>query len=199
MSNIRNWFTCKIKYHKIDEHGKVKKVNEPYLVDAVNFTEAEARIHEEIGAYISGDFSVTNITKSNIAEIFHYEDSDVWYKSRVSYVDFDEESGREKKVNHTMIATAKDVKEAFDRLTESLKSMLVDFEITQIAKSPIVDIFPYIPGEEATSGPMAEAEADGEAENRVEPVAVFDKPGSEVLREDAKEEGLAIDEMVDKA
>ena len=34
-----NWFECKVKYVKIDENGKEKKVTEPYLIDAVSFTE----------------------------------------------------------------------------------------------------------------------------------------------------------------
>ena len=38
------WFECKIKYEKTMENGLVKKVNEPYLVDALSFTEAEKRI-----------------------------------------------------------------------------------------------------------------------------------------------------------
>jgi len=35
-----------------------KSVTEPYLVDALSFTEAEARIIEEMRPFISGEFSV---------------------------------------------------------------------------------------------------------------------------------------------
>ena len=41
------WFECKIKYERTMENGMVKKVTEPYLVEAINFTEAERRIIEE--------------------------------------------------------------------------------------------------------------------------------------------------------
>ena len=37
------------------ENGMQKKVTEPYLVDALSFTEAEARIIEEVSPFISGD------------------------------------------------------------------------------------------------------------------------------------------------
>ena len=37
------WFECKIRYEKTLENGMVKKVTEPYLVDALSFTEAEAQ------------------------------------------------------------------------------------------------------------------------------------------------------------
>ena len=41
-------FECKIRYEKTMENGMNKKVTEPYLVDALSFTEAEARIIEAV-------------------------------------------------------------------------------------------------------------------------------------------------------
>ncbi|WP_290387099.1 DUF4494 family protein, partial [uncultured Muribaculum sp.] len=49
---MSTWFECKVRYDKIQENGSAKKVNEPYLVDALSFTEAEARIIEEVTPYI---------------------------------------------------------------------------------------------------------------------------------------------------
>ena len=43
---MHTWFECKIRYEKVMENGMQKKVTEPYLVDALSFTEAEARIIE---------------------------------------------------------------------------------------------------------------------------------------------------------
>ena len=51
---MHTWFECKIRYEKVMENGMNKKVTEPYLVDALSFTEAEARIIEEITPFISG-------------------------------------------------------------------------------------------------------------------------------------------------
>lgn len=45
---MHNWFLTKIRYEKVMENGIQKKVTEPYLVDALSFTEAEARITEEM-------------------------------------------------------------------------------------------------------------------------------------------------------
>ena len=45
---MHTWFECKIRYEKTMENGMNKKVTEPYLVDALSFTEAEARIIEEM-------------------------------------------------------------------------------------------------------------------------------------------------------
>ena len=42
---MHTWFECKIRYEKTMENGMNKKVTEPYLVDALSFTEAEARLY----------------------------------------------------------------------------------------------------------------------------------------------------------
>lgn len=41
------WFECKVRFDKMMENGSVKRVTEAYLVDALSFTEAEARIIQE--------------------------------------------------------------------------------------------------------------------------------------------------------
>lgn len=55
---LHTWFECKIRYEKVMENGMNKKVTEPYLVDALSFTEAEARIIEEMTPFINGEFTV---------------------------------------------------------------------------------------------------------------------------------------------
>ena len=50
---MHNWFTCKIRYEKTMENGMQKKVTEPYLVDALSFTEAESRIIEEMNRLLA--------------------------------------------------------------------------------------------------------------------------------------------------
>ena len=67
---MHNWFECKVSYEKIMEDGKQKKVTEPYLVDALSFTEAEARIIEELTPFISGEFVIKDIKRAKLSEIF---------------------------------------------------------------------------------------------------------------------------------
>ena len=142
-----NWFECKVKYVKIDENGKEKKVTEPYLVDAVSFTEAEARIHTELEKMIHSDFMVTGISKSNINELFPNENGACWFKAKTSFVTVDEESGKEKKSNSYMLVEANNVKDAYEFLTEGLSDMIVPFEIPSVTESPIMDVFPFFKDE----------------------------------------------------
>ena len=97
---MNTWFICKVKYQKTDEDGRQTMVTEPYLIDAVSFTEAEARAFEKLGEELPGEFKVTNVSKSNITEIVPNEMAYDWYKCKVSFVMLDEDSGKEKKVNN---------------------------------------------------------------------------------------------------
>ena len=67
---MHTWFECKIRYEKTMENGMNKKVTEPYLVDALSFTEAEARIIEEMTPFITGEFIVSDIKRANYSELF---------------------------------------------------------------------------------------------------------------------------------
>lgn len=69
-SRTANWFLCKIRYEKTMDDGLQKKVTEQYVVDALSFTEAEARIMEQMSQYISGEFEVVEIDRCVFKEIF---------------------------------------------------------------------------------------------------------------------------------
>ena len=144
---MNTWFLCKVKFQKTDEEGRQKMVTEPYLFDAISFTEAESRAFEKLAEELSTEFSVTNISKSNITEIVPNENADEWYKCKVAFVMLDEDSGKEKKVNNYFLVQANNVKEAVEGVEESLKEMLVPFEIPSVTLTTIMDVFPYFTDE----------------------------------------------------
>lgn len=142
------WYECKVKYRKLQETGEQKIVTEPYLVDAISYTEAEKRINEEMGAYVSEEFKITNIKVANYAEIHPFENADRWFRSKVSLVSFDEESGKERKANMYLLIQGNDLREAFDNTVQVMKNTMGDYTIPSISESPIMDVFPYFSGEE---------------------------------------------------
>lgn len=152
-TTMSSWFECKVKYNKIEEgSGKEKSVSEAYLVDAVSFTEAEERIHKQMAEMVSGEFEVTNIRREKLTDLFHIEDSDIWYKCKVVYIDADESSGKEKKSSHLMLVTANSFRAALENLEKSMKDILIPWEIKSITESPIVEIFPYFDGKDDYKG-----------------------------------------------
>lgn len=140
---MNSWFTVKVKYTKQLENGTFKRISEPYLLAAMTFTDAEARIFEELGSSIKGEFAVTNIARADYHDIFYYEDADVWYKCKVVYESASEDGDKNKKVSQNFLVSASSVKEAFDRIEESLSTLMVEFVIPSITVSPIIDIFPF--------------------------------------------------------
>lgn len=140
------WFVCKISYEKTMENGMNKKVNEPYLVDALSFTEAEARIIEEMAPFISGEFSVAAVAKAKYSEIFFAEEdinASYWYKVKLAFITLDEKTGSEKKTFTNVLVQASDLRDAVKRLDEGMKGSMADYIIVSVAETPIVDVYPY--------------------------------------------------------
>ncbi|MFV0377477.1 MAG: DUF4494 domain-containing protein [Mangrovibacterium sp.] len=150
---MQTWFEVKVKYVKIDNDGRERKMGESYLVDAVSFTDAEARIIQQMQQVIRGEFHIDNIKKSNIIEIFPAESGEFWYKARIAIVTIDEKAGKEKKVNNHFLVAADDFKEALQRLEEGLSYILVPYHTTSMALSTIVDVFPYFAGDQPQEVP----------------------------------------------
>lgn len=136
------WFECKVRYDKMMENGMVKKANEPYLVDALTFTEAEARIVEEMKPYISGEYSISSEKKTKISEIFFNEAGDRYYQVKVNFVTLDEKSGTEKKTSTLILVQASDFEDALKQFHQGMKGTMADYEIASIAETMIMDVFP---------------------------------------------------------
>lgn len=136
------WFEVKCKYTKQLDNGSLKRVTEPYLFNAVSFTDAESRAYEEVGEFVKGEFMITAIKRENFSDIFNYEDSEDWYKCVVKFESFDDDSSRSKLTTNNFLLTAESVKQATERINESLKGLMSDFEVTSVSLTPIVDVLP---------------------------------------------------------
>lgn len=138
---MAQWIETKLRYNKVMENGAVKKVTEPYLVDALSFTEAEARIIEEMKAYISGEFTVSAVKKAKIADVMPSDDGGYWYKIRAMFISIDERTGADKKTPHDFMIQAADLEDAIVSFKSEIH-LMVDYEITAVTQTPILDVFP---------------------------------------------------------
>lgn len=141
-----NWFEAKVKYIKINEDGREKKVNEAYLLDAMSYTEAESRITHEMESVISGDYYISSLKKSNITELVPSEDEndDRWYKAKVNIIDADEVSGKGKSTAQYYLVAAADTDRALENLKKNLSTFVVPYEIANISDTKFIDVFPYL-------------------------------------------------------
>ncbi len=142
------WYECKVKYKKTHDTGEQKITTDTYLLDAVSYTEAEVRITEEMQAYTNEDIKITNLKVANYSEVHPFENSDRWFKCKISLIAFDEESGKERKSNIYLLVQANDIKEAFENSNTVMAQTMGDYTIPSIIESPILDVFPYFTGEE---------------------------------------------------
>lgn len=139
------WFECRARYDRMQENGAVRKVNEPYLVNALNFSEAESRFIEKLTPFISGEFSVSVARKTKISEIFYDESdyADKWYLVKINFITLDEKTGNEKKSITQILVQAGDFENALGRFQDGMKGTMADFKIVSIAETAYMDVFPY--------------------------------------------------------
>ena len=138
---MAQWFECKIKIDKTTADGVIKTSTENYLVDALSFTEAEARITEEMQPYISGEFKVDSVKRVRVSEMFFDETGDRWYKAKVNFVTLDEKKGVEKRTASYMYVEATEFAKALQNLMEGMKGTMSDFEVASITETTLLDVF----------------------------------------------------------
>lgn len=165
---MHTWFLVKIRHEKVMENGMNKKVTEPYLVDALSFTEAEARAIEEVSPFISGEFTIADIKRAHYSELFTSEEvsADKWYDCKLEFITLDEKSGAEKKTKTTVLVQAADLRDAMKKLDEGMKGTMADYNAVCIKETAIMDVYPYkakeddkpeFPSEQQDASPLNKA------------------------------------------
>ena len=148
---MHTWFECKIRYEKTMDNGMNKKVTEPYLVDALSFTEAESRIIEEITPFISGEFTVSDIKRANYSELFPSDEeaADRWFKCKLYFITSTRKAVRKETATNVLVQAA-DLRDAVNKLDEGMKGTMADYQIASVAETAIMDVYPYAADESIT-------------------------------------------------
>lgn len=142
-SRTANWYETKVRYDKIMEDGKQKKITETYVVEALSFGDAEERIGEEMSVYISGEFDVRAITPTTYGEIFFSENpnDDRWYKTKLLYITIDEKTEKEKRTSAYKLVQAASLNAAVKNIDQVMGGTMVDYVIASINETAILDVF----------------------------------------------------------
>lgn len=110
----------------------------------MSFTEAEARIIEEVTPFVNGEFEVKKVTKAPYREIAfddEHDDAVKFYKMKVAFVTLDEKTGKEKFNNVTMLVQADSLRNAIDNLDVTMKGSMLDYISVNAVSTKIVDVF----------------------------------------------------------
>ncbi len=144
-SRSAEWFETKVRYEKMMEDGKQKKVSEAYVVDALSFTEAEESITEEMSAYITGDYKNTDIKKAPYSEIFFTDNpgDDRWYKVKLQFIILDEKSGKEKLSAVNYLVQGNTLQNAVKNVEEVMNTGMQDWRLSSIVETSFMDVFEH--------------------------------------------------------
>ncbi len=176
---MATWFLGKIRFTKEIDAGKFQTVTEAYLLDAVSFTDAEARLYDLLGDN-APDFRVSSLSPMKVQEVFHVDGPELkWFKAKIIITTFDEKAKKEKKSSATFLVNADSIKQAYDRVEEAL-GRVDDYEITDVSLTPILEVVPY--------------EADNQRLDQFKPlqeaVAAFESEPAPQKAEEASEEAI---------
>jgi hypothetical protein len=142
---LESWFECKVTYERPGDKGTNTKVNESYLMKDFTFKSVEKRLTLELQPFVTGEFNINEMKRVKYGEIVDTQDetADKWYKCKIVLVTIDEASAKEKKTPVLLLVKAESVPDAINRLNIHMKSSVMDYELTSVNNSPIVDIFQY--------------------------------------------------------
>lgn len=137
------WFECAVKYERTTEEGPGKKVTESYVVEAFSFTEAEAKILDEMGHHTSGELEIKKITPLNVTELFFSEKDadDSWFKCKLAFITTDEKTGREKRSAASYLVQADSLGTALKYVVQEMGRTSIDYVASTISETKVMDVF----------------------------------------------------------
>lgn len=154
------YFESSVKYVKVNENGREKKVTELYLIDAMSFSETEEKSCKQLSEIVKGDYLIQSLKRSKITEYIESADKndDRLYKAKVNIIDADAISGQEKCSSQYYLVAASNINRALGNLENSLSTFVVPYEISSIGDTDFMDVFPYFSEEEEISDNLKHTE-----------------------------------------
>ena len=142
-SRVSKFYEVKIQYQKMQDDGREKKVTEQYVVEALSFTEAEARIIEEMTPYISGELDVVSekIAPYNEILISDSLNDDKWFISKVSLITIDEKTSKENKTSQRLLVQADTSQTALEYTKKLFDSSMIEFSIDAVKETPTLEVY----------------------------------------------------------
>ena len=117
---IKLYYEVKVRYERIDDAGKAKKVTELYIVSALESQDVEIAILSELSSY--RDVEILSIKKVKIDQVIAVCDRDKqhdnFYRARCAVLEYDDARDRTRKVPVSIIINA----EGFDSAVDSLRA-----------------------------------------------------------------------------
>lgn len=66
---MTEYWQVTVQFKRENERGRIQKIKEVYLVDALTGTEAESKVYKQLESERETDFSVISLTRSRIIKV----------------------------------------------------------------------------------------------------------------------------------
>jgi len=150
------FFEVKVKYDKMQDNGALKAVTETYALDALSFTEAEAKITDMMRPFINGSFEVT---AEKIAPYTNFirGQHDLYYSVKYTFMQFNETNGTmSKKHLETILINAEDFDDAKAKAVAYQRNATFDWQIDTLKETKIIDVFTSLDNVTISPAPLPE-------------------------------------------
>lgn len=111
-------------------------------MDALTCFEAIEMTTAEEQDTASGEFEITEVKKTPIAETIGNMEADKFFLAKVNIINVDERTGKEKKTAYQWFIGADDYDIAKAVVTDEIKKSMADIKIVGITESPIIEFIP---------------------------------------------------------
>lgn len=133
------YFIVGVRYEKTLEDGTNVKTTEQYVVDALSWSECEAKTTEEI----NGDMEIVTMKKASFSELFlsEVDSEDKYYDCSINMITIDEKSGKERKTKVRYLVQGDTIEKARKNVDEIMGKTMIDYNITSLKETSIMDVF----------------------------------------------------------
>ena len=124
-------------------------MTETYLVDALSFTEAEARTIEFVSPYVSedGELEVVGLKQTTIKEVISNSEGDKWFVCNFAF-HLMEDNGKDKQTKYSIMVQANTIDEGKKSAERLMLGSMQDWELKSISEIKIIDIFQKLTSDE---------------------------------------------------
>ncbi|WP_315334148.1 DUF4494 family protein [Porphyromonas endodontalis] len=135
---IKLYYEVKVRYERIDDAGKAKKVTELYIVSALESQDVEIAILSELSSYRYVEIlSIRKVKIDQVIAVYNRErHREKWYRVRCAVINLDD-NDRPRRTSISVIINADDFDDADNRLHAWLDAMTSDIELLSLSQSSI--------------------------------------------------------------
>lgn len=133
---MNKFILAKVSSMETDEDGREKRIMGKYLVNALSYTECEAKIAQ----YGLSEYEIDSLAKAKYGEYILDKNASNYYVVKSYFISLDEKTGREKKSLVKTLVSAFDLENAKDIYKELMSGSVFDYEVISISDTKIDDI-----------------------------------------------------------